>query len=346
MEGNILKLYPQYNQKTDRRQNNVSVDSERRSGMCRRESTRPSIDLKLIQDINRTKDIFAPFLNAPQVQQIQPENKSNTTFRKAVIAALSPIIPVRRISSLPDNIEDGNYVRAAGLVALAGIMLPEDTRDLKDAAKQIFKCELPKYDYKNCQARFSFFRGTVLQPVVNKMGKLGIKLYSFDKTLYDTKIGDYLCKIFNINIDDLYSENTCRKVPKVTLDESGKTIVKEVDVYASRINGKSLAKLIGRSLLRIPIISVLALSLLELPLLIKKIKNDDSPKNKFKEGSIQAVKSSINVSFITAGIGLIGALFAKKGPAYSLLGMGIGSVAGAYSSKFIQKGIENITDQK
>jgi hypothetical protein len=343
---NIFKLYPQYNQKPDRRQNNVSVDLERRSGMCRRESTRPSIDLKLSQDINRTKDIFAPFLNAPQVQQTQPENKSNTTFRKAIMVALSPIIPVRRISSLPDNIEDGNYVRAAGLVALAGIMLPEDTRDLKDAWNQITKGKLPKYDYKNCQTEFSFFRGTVLQPIINKMGKFGVKLYSFDKSLNNTKFGEYLSKVFKFEIDELNSEATQRFVPKVILDRTGKPVVKDIEVFARKLQGKPSAKIIGRALLRIPVISVFALSLLELPLLMKKIKSADTPKNKFKEGSIQAVKSSINVSFITAGIGLIGALFAKKGPAYSLLGMGIGSVAGAYGSKFIQKGIENITDQK
>ena len=345
MVDNIFKLYPQYNQQPDRRQNNVPVTLERRFGVDRRESIRPSLDLKLGQDINRTKDIFAPFLNTPQIEETQ-KNKKNTTFTKAIMAILSPIVPVRRISSLPDNIDDENYARAAGLIGLAIVNLPEDTNDLKDAAKQIFKGELPKYDYKNCQTEFSFFRGTVLQPIVNRMGKLGVKLYSFDKSLNNTKFGEYLSKIFKFEIDELNSEATERFVPKVKLDKSGKPVVIDVQVFARKLQGKPFAKIIGRALLRTPIISVLALSLLELPSIIKKIAKADGLKNKVKEGTVQGLKSSINVSSILAGIGIIGALFARKGPAYSLFGMGIGSVAGTYGSKYIQKGIDILVNEK
>ncbi|MDD3012379.1 MAG: hypothetical protein PHC34_01585 [Candidatus Gastranaerophilales bacterium] len=344
MVDNIFKLYPQYNQQSDRRQNNVPVNSERRSGE-RRQLQRPSIDIKLNQDINRTKDIFAPFLNTPHVEQTQ-KNKKNTAFTKAIMAILSPIVPVRRISSLPDNIDDENYTRAAGLIGLAIVNLPEDTNDLKDAAKQVFKGKLPEYDYKNCQTEFSFFRGTVLQPIVNRMGKLGVKLYSFDKSLNNTKFGEYLSKIFKYEIDELNSEATERFVPKVILDKSGKPIVKDTQVFARKLQGKPFAKIIGRALLRTPIISVLALSLLELPSIIKKITKADGLKNKVKEGTVQGLKSSVNVSSILACIGIIGALFARKGPAYSLLGMGIGSVAGTYGSKYIQKEIDTQVNEK
>ena len=90
-------------------------------------------------------------------------------------------------------------------------------------------------------------------------------------------------------------------------------------------------------------ISVLALSLLELPTIFKKISNVKGFKNKSVTGAKQTLKSFINVSSILTGIGLVGALFARKGSAYSLLGMGIGSVAGAYASKKIQKEVDYLT---
>lgn len=107
----------------------------------------------------------------------------------------------------------------AGLIGLAVINLPEDCRDLSSAYKQLFKAELPKYDYKNCQVPFSFFKGTVLQPIVNKMGKVGAKLYDYDKTLDGTKLGKFLKKIFKVQINELDGELTGRKEPRVILGE-------------------------------------------------------------------------------------------------------------------------------
>jgi len=331
----VSKLYPQF-QSNDRRQQNIFVDNDRRSGANRR----VNLDTRTRNDLKEVKDVFEAF-RTPQL-----ENK-NTTFRQAIMAVLSPIVPVRRISSLPDNIDDGNYERAAGLVALAIVNLPEDTRDLKDAAKQIFKGELPNYDYKNCQAPFSFFRGTALEPIVNKMGKVGILLHKGDIPLSETKFGQFLIRKLNIDINPFNAETTGRKVPQVGINpETGKTIIGEIDVLAYKVEGKSFSKLVGRSLLRIPVISVIALSLLELPTIIKKINDGNDLTNKINEGIIQTVKASINVSSILTGIGIVGALFARKGPAFSLLGMGIGSVAGACTSKTVQKGIDKLTDEK
>jgi hypothetical protein len=157
-------------------------------------------DSKLKTDIYQVQQTFKDFVEpAKEVKQEIDRLDKKREARRVVFSALSPIVPVRRLSSLPDNIEDGNYERAAGLLALAAVNLPEDTRDLKSACKQIFKGELPKYDFKNYQTPFSFFRGTALEPVVNKMGKLGVKLLSFDKTLYSTKFGKFLRQKLNID---------------------------------------------------------------------------------------------------------------------------------------------------
>ena len=279
-----------------------------------------------------------------QINSLDNASQKNNELTKDALKALSPIIPVRRLSSLPDNINDGNYARAAGLIGVMALNLPEDTRDLKSAAKQIFKGTLPKYDYKNYQAPFSFFRGTVLEPVVNKMGKLGVKLHEWDKPLESTKFGEFLKKIFKFDVVDDVS--TGRFVPKVILDESGKLIPKDIEVFASKIEGKTLSKLIGNALLRMPVISVFVMGALEIPAIAKAFSKSENSKDKAINGCNQILKSGVNVSSILTGIGIFGALLKNRGPVGSLIGMGIGSVAGAYASKTIQNKIDNITVDK
>ena len=109
--------------------------------------------------------------------------------------------------------------------------------------------------------------------------------------------------------------------------------IKGKQIKAYQITGSPIAKLTGRALLRIPVISVIALSALELPAIIKAFTREKSLKNNVISGSKQTAKSSINVVSILSGIGLAGAYFAKAGPIGSLLGMGIGSVAGSYVSR-------------
>ncbi len=350
MQGNIIRLYPQFEQNTDRRRQNQPISEERRSGFDRRAIPR-ALDSKTQADFYQVRETFKDFIGSidafgANVDKFDESLKHQREVRQEVFSALSPIAPLRRVSSIPDNIEEGNYEKAAGLAALAVVNLPEDTRDLKSAFRRIFKGELPKYDYKNCQAPFSFFRGTVLEPVVNKMGKVGVWLYSKDKSLYYTKFGKCLRKIFKTKVDELESEATGRIVPQVILDEKGKPIITEVKVFAQRLEGNSISKLVGRAILRIPVMSLAILGLLELPSIAKKVKNAEGADNKLKEGTTQVLKSSLNIISVTAGISLVGALFSRKGPAFSLLGMGIGSVAGSLFSKTVQEKIENLSTKR
>ncbi|MDD3150444.1 MAG: hypothetical protein PHV68_06380 [Candidatus Gastranaerophilales bacterium] len=353
---NILKLYPQcgtelrlegggdkpstvtplkarfqdnYNQ--DRRQNAQSVDVERRSGIDRRDDLRISDD-KLNSDLENIKNTKS------KVDTFEKTISSDSS--KVLLTALSPITPVRRISSIGDNIEDGNYQRAAGLFGLALVNLPEDTRDLKSASKQVgsklfSSVEFKKaYDYKNYQHPFSFFRGTFLEPVVNKMGKVGEALHKADIPIYDTKAGQKICDLLDIKkVDKTF---TGREVPKVYINDVGEAVIKKTKVKAIMLESAKFGKFgkfIGRTMLRIPVLSVLALGLLELPAITKAFAKD---KDNIDEGLKQTAKSAINVTSILAGIGSVGAILSKKGPSGSLIGMGIGSVAGAFASKKIQ----------
>jgi len=335
MKGSILELYPQFTKLTDRRQQSEPVGSERRSGEDRRQSPR-IVDPKLGVDLDRIQAKFKSFVHSTE---------QDKELEKAAFVALSPITPVRRISSLPDNVEDGNYSRAAGLVALAVVNLPEDTRDLKAAWKQITKGELPKYDYKEYQHPFSFLRGTLFEPLLRKMGNFGLWLCSNDRTMYDTKVGTWLKKIFKLKMDKEVAF-TGRKIPWVIKNEAGNASSVILPLIAIKPIGNPLAKTIGRALLRIPKLSVIALFLLELPAVIKQTLKPKKLKSKITSGIKQIIKSLMNVTSILSGIGIGGAILARKGPAGSLVGMGIGSLLGIYISKQISRIIDKLTTYK
>jgi len=306
MAGNITGLYPNI-YKQDRRQQCASVESDRRSGLDRRSVSRPAIDPKLKDDIDQTKNIFS---------------------------ALSPVAPIRRIASIPEDIKNGNYTKAAGLLGLAYTNLPEDKLDLKNAYKQIFKGELPTYDYKNYQTPFSFFRGTKLEPIINKMGKLGVKLHKLDKSLFYTKFGERMQNFLNIEAID-YVE-TGRQVPKSYINTAGKVALKQANVEAVKLSGKAIPKLIGRAMLRIPVLSLFAFGIIELPSIIKAFSKEGSLTGKAANAAKQTVKSAIRIGSTFAGMGIVGALFASTGPAFSLLGIGIGSLIGNKVNKLIK----------
>jgi hypothetical protein len=362
VDSSFVKQYPQYNTQ-NYKQSDKPVYSTLRSYSGK------TIDPKLRTDIYQIQETFKDFLKpinevGQEVKRLDLSTKNKHQTRQMIFAALSPIVPVRRLSSLPDNVEDGNYQRAAGLIALAVVNLPEDTRDIIAATRQIaskilprnikviiakknkalykkFVWYKPRYDCKNYQAPFSFFRGTVLEPIVNKMGKIGVKLYLIDKTLYKTKFGEFLGKIFKFETTDI--ELTKRFVPKVVFDDAtGKYVIENIEVKALRVEGKAFSKLVGRALLRIPVISVFILAALEIPSIIKSIHKSETAKVKSINGAVQILKSGINVVSILSGIGLTGAFLARKGPAGSLIGMGIGSVAGSYVSKFAADKIDDL----
>lgn len=56
---NITRLYPQYRRSEDRRQNNIPVAVERRSGMDRRGADRVNFDKQLTKDIYEVKSQVA-----------------------------------------------------------------------------------------------------------------------------------------------------------------------------------------------------------------------------------------------------------------------------------------------
>jgi len=245
---------------------------------------------------------------------------------------LSPLVPMRRMCSLPDEINQGHYAKAAGLAALTAINLPEDTRDIKLAAKQLMKKEISEH-YKVAQVPFSTFRGTFLEPVVNKLGKFGVKLHQMDIPLEDTKFGQNLINKFGGELDDFVE--TPIKAKKIINDPNNisKTFIDTISVDAMKYEGKPFGKLVANTLLRIPLLSTYIMAGLELPSIYKAFATPDKAEDKAICGTAQIAKSAVNMTTITAAVGVFGALLKGKGPVGSLVGMALGSIAGAYAAK-------------
>ena len=191
---------------------------------------------------------------------------------------------------------------------------------------QITKGELPEHYKKGYQSTFSFFRGTLLEWLTSDKNPFGKKLYSLDKTLYDTAFGQKVMAFL-----------------KTDISHSMKT--KTVDIYGNPVKayefeGNLLGKIIGRSILRITTLGIFALSVLELPAIYKAFTKQKHLKEKIMDGSKQTTKSAVYVTSMISSIGILGAIFARKGPAFSLIGMGVGSVVGGLISKGFSKFVD------
>lgn len=257
--------------------------------------------------------------------------KSDDKLNPVEQTLVNSVAPVRRITGLPEMIRQGDGIAAAGLAALTVVSLPEDCRDIRDACKHS-SCLIRRkkfaapYDFAKYQHDFSFFRGTLLHEgmkrVKSERGKRIVdKIYSADKTLYNTKFGKWIKKVFGIEDGKLIKS----KIKNLY----GKEIpVQEMIIKKDFLGLKDLT---GRAMKRTSILGVAFMGALELPKLIKSIRKDD---NSF---GIQSAKSAINVLGLTIGMGYLGALGGKKfGALGSLLGMGAGVLAGASGSKYIQ----------
>lgn len=262
----------------------------------------------------------------PQIQQDYEGVKdgvNNIVDKENKPPSIFDIIPTfRRIERVPNKFENSDFVPASGLVALAVLNAPEDWRDMKSAYSQI-KSKLtdkpftPSYDYKIAQHPFSFFRGTLLHKFVNPKTspcpKLAKWLLKNDTTLMETKLGDFITKKFGIN--------------RVQIDTNIKNIAhtkeKPSFIIAKKfVTNSAFGDLTAKAMTRTTKIGTAVLGGLEAAHLVKEISDGE---NAIKS----TAKSAINFVSSIAGIGYGGAIGAKYlGPVGSLVGMGLGAIAG------------------
>lgn len=280
-------------------------------------------------------DKFPAIVSDYQQIRERVENFENQTYHKSekkrgLVYALEALPPVRRVASLPDKMEKGDVVPALGLASLALINLPEDCRDIKAAVKQ-FQGIAPKYDYKNYQHDFSFFRGTAIEKWLYKHVDADKKwakwLKNNDTTLANTTLGKKVTSSLKAEVSDV-------------IETSITNFAKE-QAFATKYNGSVFAQLTGRALRRTTLLGVGALALIELPKILRELVKAD---NIFEQGGnaiTQTAKSTINVASTAAGIGYGGAIGAKYfGATGSLIGMGLGAIMGTKISTKVQNTID------
>lgn len=260
------------------------------------------------------------------------------------LLALEAVPLVRRIASIPDKLDNGDIIPALGLGALAVVNFPEDCRDIKSAynaaSSWIHTGKFRGgYDYKEFQHEFSFFRGTLLEPLIDfkntKNLSFAKKLYKMDKSLLRTNFGEKVLKFLKVTEGN---KETIKKFNKETGDWEAAKDINGFKRYATSFKGSAFGKLTARALNRTTLIGTFIIAALELPKIFKAMGEGKNIGEQATSTAKQTVKSGINFASVTAGIAYGGALGSKycHGPFGSLLGMGAGAVLGGLISKKAQ----------
>ena len=236
-----------------------------------------------------------------------------------------------RINSIPDKLENKDYTPAMGLVSLAVLNGPEDLRDVMSAYKQIkdgFKDPHfhSGYDNKIAQHPFSFFRGTIMNDYLNPSSKdcpnpkAAAWIIRQDKTLWDTKLGNWVQKKLGIEVDE--------KVTQIQ-DIASTSVDKKLVLAKVFKTNNPFKDILARAMTRTPVLGVAAMGGIEAAHVAHEVKNG---KNFFEESS----KSLLTLGTTLAATGILGAIGAKHlGPTGSLAGIGLGAISGAAVSSTI-----------
>ncbi len=257
------------------------------------------------------------------------QNMRTAVQGKSGDAALEAVPFYGKINSLPDKLEQKDYLPATGIATLAIMNGPEEINDVMSAYKQI-KNGFPKpvsfhsgYDNKKAQHPFSFFRGTILHKYLNPLSedcpnpKVAGWLIREDKCLWDTKFGKWVQKKLKINngdtkttIEEIDSNNNCKKF-----------------AYAKTFETNNPFKdITARALTRTTKLGTLVLFGIEAAHVAHEVSNG---RNFFEE----AGKSALTLGTTTVATGVLGAIGAKHlGPTGSLVGISAGTLIGALTN--------------
>ena len=260
------------------------------------------------------------------------QNMRTAVQGKSGDVALEAVPFYGKINSLPDKLEQKDYLPATGIATLAIMNGPEEINDVMSAYKQI-KNGFPKpvsfhsgYDNKKAQHPFSFFRGTILHKYLNPLSedcpnpKFAGWLIEQDKCLWDTKFGDWVKKKLNIETDKI----------ETSIEEIDSDLNNKNYVLAKKFKTNNPFKdITARALTRITKLGTIALGGIEAAHVAHEVSNG---KNFFEE----AGKSALTLGTTTVATGVLGAIGAKHfGPTGSLVGISAGALIGALTNNAI-----------
>lgn len=270
-------------------------------------------------------------------------NLSKTGLNYALMAAP----PYRRISAIPDKMGSDEVIYSLGMAGLGLVNITGDSKDIKEAAKQIFlniqgKKYTGVYDFKNYQHDFSLCHGTLLERFINtekmKCQRLAKTIESMDRTLLNTKLGRVIL--------DLLGVKETKPVPFKQFNKTSNTLelLKNINgkvKYAHGFSGNKFGILTAHVLARTIIPELMVFSLVEIPLIFRASKTGNNIKEKTKNALKQAVKSAITVFCLFAGFGYIGAIGSKYFKVFgSLAGMGLGAIIGTKLSQKVNQFVD------
>ncbi len=297
MANSFIDLYPQYEVK---KQDNSACANP----FVKNHLTSVTNYKKLNNDLNRIQkgvDVFIRSVNSAE------KRLSNNPLQMFFTGLLNIIPGARRLSPIEDNEKQHNLFKAVGLGLLAVINLKEDLRDMLSVFGKT-KSEIDK-EYK---AVFKFFAGTPVETFLKK-SELGEHIYyDIDTTLGDTFIGEKMRNALGVSEKiEVFSKKIYYPLMK-----NPETINR---IYV-KTTGHFIGKVISLSLRRITKLGLIFASILELPAIIKSVKD-----KKYK----QIPKSVLNIlsyTFCGAFFSALGAL--TIGTAGSVLGLGAGLYLG------------------
>jgi len=254
--------------------------------------------------------------------------------------------PFRRTSSIPDKMGNDEIVYSLGMASLGLVNITGDSKDIKEALKQVFlniqrKKYAGVYDFKNYQHDFSLCHGTLLERFIDTKKKKNLKLAkaieSMDRTLLNTNFGR--------TVLDLLRVKELKPVPFKQFNKATNVwdIVKDVNgkiKYARGFSGSKFGVLTARVMARTIIPELMVFSLVEIPLIYRASKKEGSVKEKTENILKQTAKSAITVVCLFAGFGYVGAIGSKYFKVFgSLAGMGLGAIIGTKVAQKINQHI-------
>lgn len=269
-------------------------------------------------------------LSAPDINTEGRENHSEelSEFYHPVVFEGLPV--VGKLNSVPEKMEDKNFLSAGILGSLAALNGPEELRDVFEAYKQIKSMMTgttykAPYNYKEYQHPFSFFRGTLLHNVMNpfkqkaKLKRAKLWLVNHDKSLVETKFGGDLLNNLGVSI-----VKTETPIKEITYTDKNK-----VYVNAFKFMGKnSLNKFTARAMARTPVIGLSVYGGLEGINACHEIK-------KGKDTATEIGKAAARWSTSAIITGICGAAGSFVGPVGSLIGTSLGAILSAAVAKAI-----------
>jgi len=307
--NNFVNLYPQYDLK--KADNSAPVNP-----FVKNHLNSVTNYKNLNNDLNRIQngvDVFIKRINNAE------KKLSNNPLQMLFTGLLSIIPATRRLAPIEDNEKQNNLFKAVGLGLLAMINLKEDFRDILSTIGKT-KSEVDK-EYK---AVFKFFAGTPVEPLLKK-SEIGRKIfYEVDTALGSTNLALKLEEKLGVQHYD-----------KLVKKEIFFPIINKSEIIKRKyikFTGPFAGKVLMLGLNRITKLGLIFMAMLEMPTIIREMKN--------KKDYKQIVKSSNNVIISSFFGAFSSALLAYMfGTAGSVFGLGLGLYIGNKTSKYLNSKI-------